>query len=161
MSFSAYGSYDGLGLAGLVAKKKIKPSELMDEAIARTEALNPKLNAVIFKDYERARATAKGKLAKGPFAGVPFLLKDIGALAQGLPSRQASRFIPKIAHPRDSFLAEKFKAAGLILFGVTNVPEFGLVASTESKNSRCTGSTAVMIATCGRTSRVNGTISPA
>jgi amidase len=133
MAFSEYGSFDGLGLAALVAKKKIKPAELIDEAIARAEALNPKLNAIIFKDYERARQLAKGKLAKGAFTGVPFLLKDIGAFAQGLPSRQASRFIPAIRHPRDSYLVEKFKAAGLILFGVTNVPEFGLVASTEPK----------------------------
>jgi amidase len=132
MGFSAYGSYDGLGLAGLVAKKKVKPSELMDEAIARAEKLNPKLNAIIFKDYERARARAKEK-PKGAFGGVPFLLKDIGALAQGLPSRQASRFMPAMARPQDSFLVAKFKAAGLNLFGVTNVPEFGLVASTESK----------------------------
>lgn len=133
MAFSEYGSFDGLGLAALVAKKKIKPAELMDEAIARAEALNPKLNAIIFKDYERARQLAKGKLAKGVFAGVPFLLKDIAAFAQGLPSRQASRFIPAIRHPRDSYLVAKFKASGLLLFGVTNVPEFGLVASTESK----------------------------
>src|SRR5690242_14274799 len=133
MAFSEYGSFDGLGLAALVAKKKVKPAELMDEAIARAEALNPKLNAIIFKDYERARQLAKGKLAKGVFAGVPFLLKDIAAFAQGLPSRQASRFIPATRHPRDSYLVAKFKASGLILFGVTNVPEFGLVASTESK----------------------------
>jgi len=103
MGFSEYGSYDGLGLAGLVAKKKVKPSELMDEAIARAEALNPKINAIIFKDYDRARQRAKGKLTKGAFAGVPFLLKDIGALAQGLPSRQASRFIPALLRPSDSY----------------------------------------------------------
>lgn len=133
MGFDAYGTYDGLGLAALVAKKKIKPSELIDEAIARTERINPKLNAVIFKDYECARAAAKGKLPKGLFTGVPFLLKDIGATAQGLPSRQASRFLPAIPRPADSFLVAKFRAAGLNLFGVTNVPEFGLVASTESK----------------------------
>jgi amidase len=133
MGFDAYGSFDGLGLAGLVARKKVKPSELIDEAIARTERLNPTLNAVIFKDYDRARERAKGKLAKGPFSGVPFLLKDIGALAQGLPSRQACRFMPSFLRPQDSFLVAKFKAAGLNLFGVTNVPEFGLVASTESK----------------------------
>lgn len=133
MGFSEYGAYDGLGLAGLVAKKKVKPSELMDEAVARAEALNPKLNAIIFKDYERARQVAKTRQGKGLFAGVPFLLKDIGALAQGLPSRQASRFVPAFLRPSDSYLAAKFKAAGLILFGVTNVPEFGLVASTESK----------------------------
>ncbi len=133
MGFDAYGSYDGLGLAALVAKKKVKPSELIDEAIARTERLNPKLNAVIFKDYERARAAAKGKLPKGPFAGVPFLLKDIFADAQGMPTRQASRFMPPMPRPYDNYLVAKFKAAGLVIFGKTNAPEFGLVASTESK----------------------------
>ena len=133
MSLDAYGSHDGLGLAALVAKKKVKPIELIDAAIARAEAVNPKLNAIIFKDYERARDAAKGKFPKGAFSGVPFLLKDIGAIAQGLPSRQASRFLPAFPRPADSYLVQKFKAAGLNLFGVTNVPEFGLVASTESK----------------------------
>jgi amidase len=85
MGFDAYGSYDGLGLAGLVAKKKVKPSELIDEAIARAERLNPKLNAIIFKDYDRACSAAKGKFPKGLFSGVPFLLKDIGAIAKGMP----------------------------------------------------------------------------
>ena len=75
MGFSEYGKYDGLGLAALVAKKKVKASELLDEAIARAERLNPKLNAIIYKDYDNARARAKGKL-RGPFAGVPFLLKE-------------------------------------------------------------------------------------
>ena len=133
MSLDAYGSHDGLGLAALVAKRKVKPIELIDAAIARAEAVNPKLNAIIFKDYERARDAAKGKLPKGAFTGVPFLLKDIGATAQGLPSRQASRFLPAFPRPEDSYLVQKFKASGLNLFGVTNVPEFGLVASTESK----------------------------
>ena len=64
MGFKEYASYDGLGLAALVAKKKVKPIELMEEAIARAEALNPKLNAIVYKDYERARKTAKGKLPK-------------------------------------------------------------------------------------------------
>ena len=133
MGFDAYGTYDGLGLAGLVAKKKIDAIELIDEAISRAERLNPKLNAIIFKDYDRARAAAKNKLSKGLFSGVPFLLKDIGATAQGLPSRQASRFLPSFGRPKDSYLVAKFRASGLNVFGVTNVPEFGLVASTEPK----------------------------
>ncbi|MBL6939911.1 MAG: amidase [Alphaproteobacteria bacterium] len=133
MAFKEYASYDGLGLAALVAKKKIKPSELMDEAIARTEALNPKLNAVVFKDYDRARKTAAGKLGKGPFAGVPFLLKDIFGNCEGMPTRNASAFIPSVPMPHDDILVQKFKAAGLIPFGKTNAPEFGLVATTESK----------------------------
>lgn len=133
MGFKEYASYDALGLAALVAKKKVKPSELMDEAIARAEAANPKLNAIVFKDYDRARNAAAGKLPKGAFTGVPFLLKDIAGVAQGMPTRQASKFMPPIPAPRDNYLVQKFRAAGLIPFAKTNVPEFGLVASTESK----------------------------
>ena len=133
MAFAEYAKYDGLGLADLVAKKKIKPSELLDEALERAEKLNPKLNAIVYKDYERARAAAKGKLPKGKFTGVPFLLKDIFALAEGIPTRQASRFMPPIPWPHDSYLTAKFKRAGLVVFGKTNTPEFGLVPTTESK----------------------------
>jgi amidase len=133
MGFVEYDQYDGIGLAMLVAKKKVKPSELMDEAIRRAEALNPKLNAIVFKDYDRARAAAKGKIGKGAFAGVPFLLKDIFALCEGMPTRQASRFMPAIPSDHDSLITARFKRAGLIPFGKTNAPEFGLVATTEPK----------------------------
>jgi amidase len=133
MAFAEYAKYDGLGLAELVRKKKIKPLELVDEAISRAEALNPKLNFVIFKDYERARDAAKGKLPKGPFTGVPFFLKDIFAYAQGMPTRQAARFIPSIPWPHDCLLTARFRASGLVMLGKTNVPEFGLVPTTESK----------------------------
>src|SRR5665213_958286 len=133
MRFAEYAKYDGLGLAALVAKKKVLPIELLDEAIARAEELNPKLNAIVYKDYDRARDTAKGKLPKGPFTGVPFLLKDIFALAAGVPTRQASRFFPPIPWPHDSEMTARFKSAGLIPFAKTNVPEFGLVPTTESK----------------------------
>lgn len=133
MAFAEYGDYDGLGLAQLVAKKKVKPIELLDEAIRRAEALNPKLNAIVYKDYDRARAAAKGKLPKGAFSGVPFLLKDIFALAEGIPTRQASRFMPAVPWPHDSTLTARFKQSGLVVFGKTNVPEFGLVPTTESR----------------------------
>lgn len=132
MAFAEYDQFDGLGLAELIARKKIKPSELVDEAISRAEAVNPKLNAVVFADYDRARASAKGRLPKGPFAGVPFFLKDIGAIAKGMPTRQASRFMPPLPSDHDSVLTARFRAAGLVLLGKTNVPEFGLVATTES-----------------------------
>ena len=133
MTIKEYADYDGIGLAGLVAKKKVKPIELFDEAIARAEALNPKLNAIVFKAYDQAREMAKGRTAKGIFMGVPFLLKDINAIATGMPTRQACRFIPAAASDHDQVLTERFKLAGLIPFGKTNVPEFGLVPTTESK----------------------------
>jgi amidase len=133
MSFGEYGAYDGLGLAGLVTQGQVTPSELMEEAIARAEALNPKLNAVIYKAYESGRETAAGTLPQGPFRGVPFLLKDISALAKGMPTRQGSRFFPAFPADHDSFLTARFRKAGLVIFGKTNAPEFGLLPTTEGK----------------------------
>src|SRR3954470_19485464 len=104
MPIENYAEYDGIALAELVAKKKVKPSELVDEAIARAERLNPKLNAIVFTDYERARAEASAKVPKGPFSGVPFLIKDIAAATKGYPSRQGSRFLPAVPAPHDSYL---------------------------------------------------------
>ena len=133
MSIREYAKYDGIGLAELVARKEVKPSELVEEAISRAEALNPKLNAVVFADYERARGAALSRLPKGPFTGVPFFLKDIFAFAEGMPTRQACTFMPPFPSDHDSLLTARFRAAGLIMLGKTNVPEFGLVPTTESR----------------------------
>jgi amidase len=133
MAIVEYENYDGLGLAELVKNRDVKPSELVDEAIARAEKLNPKLNFVVYKDYDRARKAAQGEIPKGPFSGVPFFLKDIFAFAEGMPTRQASRFMPAIPWPQDCGLVARYRAAGLIFLGKTNVPEFGLVPTTESK----------------------------
>ncbi|MGA7872871.1 MAG: hypothetical protein WCA22_18430, partial [Candidatus Binatus sp.] len=76
MAFNEYSSFDGLALGSMVRERQITPAELMDEAIARTEKHNSKLNAIVFKDYDRARATAQSyKAGDAPFAGVPMLLK--------------------------------------------------------------------------------------
>ena len=133
MAFSEYDRLDGLGLAECVAKKDVTPAELLEAAIARTEKLNPALNAVILKDYERARTTIKGTLPQGAFTGVPFLLKDIALQCQGLPTRQGSAFFPPFPADHDSFLMARFRAAGLVAFGKTNVPEFGLMPTTEGR----------------------------
>jgi hypothetical protein len=124
MAITEYADYDGLGLAELVRNKDVKPAELVEEAISRAEKLNPRLNCVVFQDYDRARATAKGELPKGPFSGVPFFLKDIYADA---------RFMPPIAATHDCLLTARYKAAGFVLLGKTNVSEFGLVPTTESR----------------------------
>ena len=133
MAFSEYGRTDGLGLAERVAKKDVTAAELLEEAIARAERLNPALGAIVYKDYERARQTAQGPLPAGPFSGVPFLLKDIFLNAKGTPTRQGSRFFPAFPADHDSYLMARFKQAGLVAFGKTNVPEFGLVPTTEGK----------------------------
>jgi amidase len=130
MAFQEYAKYDGLGLAELVAKKDVSAAELVEEAIARAEKHNPKLNAVVFKTYDRARSAAKLPL-QGRFAGVPFLLKDILGAQKGVPTRQGSNFLPPAPSPHDATLVRRFTGAGLISIGKTNVPEFGLVPTTE------------------------------
>lgn len=127
-----YAAHDGLGLARLVRNKDVRASELVEEAIRRAERAQPKLNAIVFRDYDAARKTAAAP-TEGPFMGVPFFLKDILAVAKGMPTRQASRFLPNIPSDHDSELTARFRRAGLVILGKTNVPEFGLVATTESK----------------------------
>jgi amidase len=129
--FSDYDKYDGLGLAELVRKKEVKPSDLVEEAISRIERLNPQLNAVIYKMYELARQVASGDLPDGPFKGVPFLMKDIITAYAGVPLTNGSRFFRNFVPDHDSELVKRFKVAGLIVVGKTNTPEFGLVPITE------------------------------
>ena len=131
MNFTEYADHDALGLAELVAKKQVSATELVEEAIARIEKHNPKLNAVIFKTYDRARSAARLPLQVGPFAGVPFLLKDILGAQKGVPTRQGSDFIPPAPAPHDATVVRRFTGSGLISLGKTNVPEFGKAMNFE------------------------------
>lgn len=133
MAFQEYSSYDGLGLGELVRKGEVTASELLEEAIARVERHNGKINSVVYKFYDQAREAARRKPGHGPFEGVPFLLKDILGECEGVPTRFASRYFPSFPSPIDSELVARYKHAGLIPFGKTNAPEFGLPPITESK----------------------------
>ncbi len=132
MSLSGYASYDGLGLADLVKKGEVTPLELVDAAIERAEKHNPALNAIVHKAYDEARAAAKGKLPDGPFKGVPFLIKDLGTKVKGWPRTSGSRFVADVLDTSDSELTTRFRAAGVIPFGKTNTPEYGITGTTES-----------------------------
>jgi amidase len=134
MSMNDYASYDGLGLAELVAHRDVSPTELVEEAITRIERHNPTLNAVVYKMYDEGRATAARLTASGrsgPFHGVPFLLKDILGNYAGVPTAAGSRFMA--GHPalQDDTLVTRFKAAGLVTLGKTNAPECGILPTTE------------------------------
>jgi amidase len=129
--FSDYDKYDGLGLAELVRKKEVKPSELVEEAISSIDRLNPQVNAVIYKMYEQARKAAQGDLPDGAFKGVPFLLKDLVQFYAGIPSSNGSRFFKDYIPDHDSEMVKRFKAAGVIFLGKTNTPELGLMPVTE------------------------------
>jgi amidase len=130
-TFPEFSKYDGLGLAELVRTKQISPAELVDEAISRIEAHNPKINAVICKTYDQARRIAKGELPDGPFKGVPFLLKDMHATVEGVPTSSGTRMLKDIPQPHDSEIVKRYRAAGVVLLGKTNVPEFSLLPYTE------------------------------
>ncbi len=124
---------DATAQADLVRRGEVSPLDLVDAAIARIERLDPELNAVIHTSFERARERARGPLPDGPFRGVPFLLKDLDVLAAGEPMHAGTRFLKEASWiaPHDSYLVERFAAAGLITVGKTNTPEFGLNITTE------------------------------
>ncbi|MFT4934004.1 MAG: amidase [Pseudoalteromonas distincta] len=132
MAFDEYAEHDGLGLAALVAKGDVSPAELVEAAIARVERHNGVLNAVVHKAYDEARATAAGDLPDGPFKGVPFLIKDLGAQVKGWPRTSGSRFAQVAADDADSELVARYRAAGVVLVGKSNTPEFGIPGVTNS-----------------------------
>jgi amidase/6-aminohexanoate-cyclic-dimer hydrolase len=127
-----YDRYDAIGLAALVAAKEVSASELLETAVARVEAVNPRLNAVVHKLYDYGRSAIAAGLPDGPLAGVPFLLKDLGALIRGAPTSSGSRFFDGFVAEIDSTITERYRNAGLVFFGRTATPEFGLTATTET-----------------------------
>jgi amidase len=130
-AFLEFHKFDGLGLAELVRTRQIAPADLVEEAISRIEVHNPKLNAVVYKLYDQARTAAKGDLPDGPFKGVPFLLKDMHATVKGVPTSCGTRMLKDVPQPHDNEIVRRYRAAGVILLGKTNVPEFSLMPYTE------------------------------
>ena len=130
--FTEYDKYDALGLAELVRQRQVKPEELLDEALARTARLNPKINAVVHAVPEQARALIAAGLPQGAFTGVPFLLKDLGCEAIGYPTDMGSRFFANYQWSFDSEIYLRLKRAGLVAFARTTSPELGVSPITES-----------------------------
>ncbi|MDY7227280.1 amidase [Hyalangium rubrum] len=127
----AFASLDATAQADLVRRKEVKPLELVDAAIARIERLNPQLNAVITHWFDEARELARGPLPQGPFTGVPFLIKDLISAYAGKRLASGSRFFADLVVPHDSELTQRYKRAGLVILGKTNLPEFGILPTTE------------------------------
>ncbi|MGH9035278.1 MAG: amidase, partial [Acidimicrobiia bacterium] len=133
MTGDVLGDLDATGLAELVRSGKASPTELVDAAIARIEAVNPALNAVIHPRFDLAREEAAGPLPDGPFRGVPFLVKDILCHTAGDPFHEGMRFLKDLNWRArdDTYLAAKYRAAGLVVLGRTNAPELGIQPTTE------------------------------
>jgi amidase len=132
MAFKEYGKYDGVGLADLVRKKQVSATELLDEAIARTEKVDPAINAVVVRHDDHARRQIDNGLPDGPFSGVPFLLKDLDLLEGTRTTFGASIFKDNVADHTGT-LARRFLNAGLTIFGKSASPEFGLLPTTECR----------------------------
>ncbi len=122
---------DGMGLAAEIRAGGLGAAEVVDAAIARIEDRDPELNAVVAERFDAARAEARRPLADGPFAGVPFLVKTLGAEVAGLPTTRGSRLWADHVAAADSTAVARFRAAGLIVLGMTNSPELGKNGTTE------------------------------
>ncbi|MGI9592325.1 MAG: amidase [Myxococcota bacterium] len=129
-----FSGLDATGQAELVRSGEAKPLELVDAAIARVEALDGQIGAVVTRLFEQARRQAASPdLPDGPFRGVPYLLKDLTAATAGDPFYKGNRALRDAGHKAsaDTALARRFRQAGLVLIGKSNTPEFGFTVTTE------------------------------
>ncbi len=131
MKLSEYVNYDALGLAELVRTGQVSAEEVRDAALLAIEQVNPKLNAVIGLTPLEADRALRERCCEAPFAGVPFLMKDIGAHMANVPSELGSRFTKGLTPPTDSEFGARFKRTGVVTLGRTNIPEFGDNVTTE------------------------------
>ena len=130
--FKEYEQYDGLGLADLVKRKEVSCEELVETAIGRIEAKNPELNAVVIPMFDLARETLKQPGdTEEPFAGVPFLLKNLLAACKGVVLTNGCKALADYIPDYDSELVKRFKRTGVAILGKTNSPEMGLLGYTE------------------------------
>lgn len=127
-----YSFYDAIGLAQLVRSGAVSVAELVEAAISRVEALDGQINAVVHRAFDEARTAASGALPDGPFAGVPFLVKDFGIGVAGWPNTSGSRYCADVVDAGDSGLTRRYRDAGLIMLGRGASSEYGIVGNVET-----------------------------
>ncbi|HTS53249.1 MAG TPA: amidase [Burkholderiales bacterium] len=128
-----YDRYDGMALAGLVKARQVSADELLEAAIERVEQRNPATNAVVNRMYDQAKAAIAAGLPAGQFTGVPYLLKDLGPVYAGTVTTFGSSIFRNFVADHDSEFVVRLRRAGLVIFGKTHSPEFGLSTSSESR----------------------------
>lgn len=132
MHFADYARYDALGLADLVRRGEVKPTELLDAAMARADATHGALNAIVRRFDDRARSRVQQPFDPAqPFAGVPFLIKDLFQEWEDVPAGWGNRCHHRHPAAETSDVVRRWLEAGLVIFGATNVPEFGARNVTE------------------------------
>jgi amidase len=131
MTPDEYSRYDALGLAELIRIGEVSTEEVFEAFMERVAAINPLLNAVVLPDFEAARSAIAAGLPDGPFRGVPYLIKDLHAPVASLPLSHGSRLFTGNVSAFDSTTVGRLRAAGFVIAGRTNAPEFGMSATTE------------------------------
>jgi amidase len=132
MNLSEYAQYDGMGLAEIVRDHHMTPVEVAELFIEAVVKVNPQINAVIEVYDDAFDIARKASGGAGPFAGVPFLRKDLGASEGGRLQELGSRLFKGYTPETDSFLMTRFKKAGLLTLGRSSVPELGISGQTET-----------------------------
>jgi amidase len=132
MKLAEYADYDAIGLAGLVKRRKVTPRELAETAATAIEMVNPELQSVIEVYADQIAALDANALGRGPFHGVPFLIKDVGPHLKGRKTEFCSRLCKGMVGEVDSNFATLLKASGVNILGRTNTPEFSMASSAEN-----------------------------
>lgn len=133
MRLPEYDRLDALALGALVASGEVSAAELLEAALERADARNPRLGAIVARYDDEARRRAAGPLPSGPLSGVPFLVKDLITAWKGHPLTGSSAMFEGFVPEFESEVVRRLEAAGLVLFGQTNTPELGVMAVTESR----------------------------
>lgn len=130
--------YDALGVAELIRKKEITPLEAIDDVLRRIEHVNPQIHAVLTGnfDFEKARARARSMGGDGMFAGTPVMVKNLVSYTGGRIDSGSRLHARRIAAggvivKQNSPLIDAMEQSGMIITGITNAPEFGLIDTTE------------------------------
>ena len=131
ISKNEYSALDGLGLAQLIARGEVTATEILATAQSLLADKNPSLNAMVLTMDEHALQAIDAGLPQGLFTGVPFALKDLGMQYKGVVTSNGSQLFRDNVAVEDSTLVSRYKDAGLVIFGKSNTPEFGLATTTE------------------------------
>ncbi len=132
MKLSEYAAFDAIGLADLVRRKEISPTELAKTAKRAIETIDPKLNSVVEVYDDMIDDLDENQLGDGPFRGVPFLIKDMFGHEQGRRIEFGSRLCKDMTVEQGTYFADNLKASGLNILGRSHAPEYSMAATTET-----------------------------
>ena len=130
-AFDDYEDHDALGLAHLIRTGEVTAAQVLRAAITSIERRNPPLNAVVTTTFERAERRVAAGVGDGTFAGTPFLVKGLNQALEGVRLTNGSRSLRTWVPGYTATLVRRYESAGLVIVGLTNVPELGLVPVTE------------------------------